>query len=128
RSIPRIAMLRSPDLQQDREQCDVLSEVAESLQLRLDPISIRKRDELNSAFSEIRRIRSDALFGMFNSQTLVFRKRIVEFATEERLPSMFAFSELAEEGGLISSGADRPDVFRRAATYVAKILKGAYPG
>jgi putative ABC transport system substrate-binding protein len=54
-------------------------------------------------------------------------KRIVEFAAAERLPSLHGIREEVEAGGLISYGASLPDLFRRAAGYVDKILKGAKP-
>jgi len=54
-------------------------------------------------------------------------KRIVELAAKNRLPAMYAAREFVEEGGLMSYGASQPDLFRRAATYVDKILKGANP-
>ena len=54
-------------------------------------------------------------------------KRIVEWAAKSRLPAMYAAREFVEDGGLMSYGASLPDLFRRAATYVDKILKGANP-
>jgi len=54
-------------------------------------------------------------------------KRIVELAAKSRLPAMYAAREFVEDGGLMSYGASQPDLFRRAATYVDKILKGANP-
>jgi putative ABC transport system substrate-binding protein len=55
-------------------------------------------------------------------------KRIVDFAAKSRLLSIFHRSEFADAGGLVTYGPDRSDMFRRAATYVDKILKGAKPG
>jgi putative ABC transport system substrate-binding protein len=54
-------------------------------------------------------------------------KRIVELAAKSRLPAMYAAREFVEDGGLMSYGASQADLFRRAATYVDKILKGAKP-
>ena len=54
-------------------------------------------------------------------------KRIVEWAAKSRLPAMYAAREFVEDGGLMSYGVSLPDLFRRAATYVDKILKGANP-
>jgi putative ABC transport system substrate-binding protein len=61
---------------------------------------------------------------MFFSQ----RKRLAELAMKHRLPTIVGPREYAEAGGLVSYGADNPDLFRRAAGYVDKILKGAKPG
>ena len=55
-------------------------------------------------------------------------KRIAGLAAKSRLPSIFQWSEFADAGGLVAYGPDRADMFRRAATFVDKILKGAKPG
>jgi putative ABC transport system substrate-binding protein len=59
---------------------------------------------------------------------LVNQKRVAEFAIEHRLPSMAHLPEFVRAGGLLSYGPDRADLFRRAASYVDKILRGANPG
>ena len=62
------------------------------------------------------------------NQIFFARKLLAEFAAQQRLPGVYASSADAEAGGLISYGADYADLFRRAATYVDKILMGAKPG
>ncbi len=59
--------------------------------------------------------------------TVAHRKQIVDLAVRNRLPGMYPWREFATEGGLLSYSADLPDLYRRAATYVDKILKGAKP-
>ena len=68
-----------------------------------------------------------ALVIMPNPVFVTNLKRIADFAARSRLPSIFHLREFAEAGGLVSYGVDRSDLFRRAATYVDKILKGANP-
>jgi putative tryptophan/tyrosine transport system substrate-binding protein len=84
--------------------------------------------EYTSAFTLISRERADALFVAHSSENYAQRRLIVDFATSNRLPSIHAFREAVEVGGLMSYGVNVADLFRRAAGYVDKILKGAKPG
>ena len=79
------------------------------------------------AFALIGRERPDALFVASSSENYAQRRLIVDFATSKRLPNIHAFRESVEDGGLISYGVNIADLFRRAAGYVDKILKGAKP-
>ncbi len=83
--------------------------------------------QYTDAFALISRARAEALFVSRTPTAYVDRALIVDFATRARLPSMFGFREAVELGGLMSYGANLDDIFRRAATYVDKILKGAKP-
>ena len=88
-------------------------------------------DGLESAFSATSRERPDGLLvtvggGAHGGRR--HRARIIEFAAERRLPTIYARSRFVKAGGLMSYGADRQHLNRRAATYVDKILKGAKPG
>lgn len=80
------------------------------------------------AFALIERERPHALFVAQSSMTYANRHRIADFAVTSRLPGSYPFRELVEAGGLMSYGVSAPDMFRRAAIYVDKILKGAKPG
>ena len=71
--------------------------------------------------------RSQALVGLQSPVFGIYRARIAELAITRRLPAMHADTSFPEAGGLVSYGASSPDMFRRAATYVDKILKGAKP-
>ena len=83
--------------------------------------------EYAGAFALIGRERPDALFVASSSENYAQRRLIVDFATSKRLPNVHAFRESVEDGGLISYGVNIADLFRRAAGYVDKILKGAKP-
>ncbi len=84
-------------------------------------------NDFTSAFSRIGRDRPDALFVSANPSAFAHRRLIVDFATRSRLPSTHAFREAVELGGLMSYGVNVPDLWRRAAGYVDRILKGAKP-
>src|ERR1700737_1913528 len=96
--------------------------------LRPSLVTVNGRSDLEAAFAALHRERPDALFCSNNPLTLIFRKEIAEFAARERFPAVYPFAEVAEVGGLMSYGASRIDLFRRAASYVANILNGAKPG
>jgi putative ABC transport system substrate-binding protein len=91
--------------------------------LRAEPSPI----DYTEAFSTIARDRPDALFVAENTPNFAHRKRIVDFAIKNRLPSMYFSKEFVDAGGLMSYGVDIADLYRRAAVYVDKILKGAKP-
>jgi len=83
--------------------------------------------EYTGAFTLISRERADALFVAHSSENYAQRRLIVDFTTSNRLPSIHAFREAVEAGGLMSYGVNVEDLFRRAARYVDKILKGFKP-
>ena len=85
------------------------------------------RATLDGAFVTMIREHADAVIQLPSPMLYGEHKRIVELAAKNRLPAMYAAREFVEEGGLMSYGASQPDLFRRAATYVDKILKGANP-
>jgi putative ABC transport system substrate-binding protein len=125
--ISTVAILMNPDYAQDIAQWDVLRGAARSMKLTLQTAMLRERKEMDSVFAQLRREHPDALFGLRNPQTLLLRKPIVEFAAEERIPAIYAMAEIAEAGGLMSYGPNRTDQFRRATTYITKVLNGARP-
>ena len=130
-TVSRVAILWNRDTFGERTMKDVLSEadvVARTMGMQLEPVEVRAPGELEGAFSAIVRARSNALI-MLPSPMLFFeRLRIVELAAAQRLPAMYPVREPVAIGGLFSYGANLADLFRRAATYVDKILKGAKPG
>ena len=84
-------------------------------------------EQLDDAFAAIVKEKPDALLILADRVFLHNRKRMMEFATQQRLPSVNAYRELVEAGGLMSYGPSYEDLHRRAAVYVDKILKGAKP-
>jgi putative tryptophan/tyrosine transport system substrate-binding protein len=82
---------------------------------------------LESAFQTAKQKQVNAIMTLSNPRFFAERKRIVELAVKYRLPAIYPQEEYVEAGGLMSYGADYPDLYRRAAVYVDKILKGAKP-
>jgi putative ABC transport system substrate-binding protein len=100
---------------------------ARKLEVEAHSLEVRSPGDLDQAFEEAARTRVGALVIMPNPVFVTNLKRIADFAAQNRLPSIFHLREFADAGGLVSYGVDRSDLFRRAATYVDKILKGANP-
>jgi putative ABC transport system substrate-binding protein len=84
--------------------------------------------EIDRAFADLQRARAQALVVMSDPLTVAQRKQIVELAASYRLPAVYALREFIEAGGLSSYATSLVDQYRRAASYVDKILKGAKPG
>jgi putative tryptophan/tyrosine transport system substrate-binding protein len=124
-SISRVAVLHSKE--QEAEGVPSGEAAAEKLGITLLPAEHTPRDYTN-AFDLIMREHPDALIVGGTAVNFANRHLIVEFATQRRLPAMYATREFVNIGGLISYGVDSHDLFRRAAEYVAKILSGAKPG
>ena len=100
---------------------------AAALRVTLQPLEVRSLDDLEPAFSTIRKERANAIIVLRNPLTATHRARIVDFAAQNRLPAMYGDGEFVQSGGLISYGVNIADLWGRAATYVDKILKGAKP-
>jgi len=90
-------------------------------------VEIRSTGDLEKNFAVIAKARFNALAIMPNPVFVTNPKSIADFAMQNRLQSMFHLREFVDVGGLVSYGVDRSDLYRRAATYVDKILKGASP-
>ena len=100
---------------------------AKTLDIALQSFPVYNPADFESAFAAIRAQHPDGMFTLGDSLTTTMRKELANFALEESLPAVFTHREDVEAGGLISYGANFPDLFRRAAGYVDKILKGDDP-
>ncbi len=100
---------------------------AQSLGVQLQSLGVRGPGELDRAFSAMKEARAGALIVESSSLLFTSRTRLADLALKNRLPTMFAQREYAEAGGLMAYSADFSDLFRRTATFVDKILKGAKP-
>jgi putative ABC transport system substrate-binding protein len=128
--ITRVAVLWQPGAHGERAQKDMLqgTEIgARTLAMRLQFFEARDRDDLDRAFTEMARARPSALTVLTSAMFFAEHKRLVELAGKSRLPAIYPWREPVDAGGLMAYGPSIPDMFRRAATYVEKIFKGAKP-
>jgi len=102
---------------------------AAALALGVDPVAleIRRAEDIAPAFEALRD-RADALYVVGDALVITYRVRLNTLALIARLPTIYFVREYVEAGGLMSYGPNFPDLFRRAADYVDKILRGAKPG
>ena len=100
----------------------------QTLEVRVQVVEVRNRNDLESAFAAMARERIDALLVPADPFLFTERQRVAELAREYRLAGMYSTREYAEAGGLMSYSARLSEQFRRAAIYVDKILRGASAG
>ena len=107
-----------------------LTVAARVLELHLHVVEVRRAEELDAAFAALLPARADALLVMDDALVLSSGRlggRLADLATTSRLPAMYEWREWVVAGGLMAYGPSLQDIYRRAATYVDKILKGAPP-
>jgi ABC-type uncharacterized transport system substrate-binding protein len=129
--VDRVAVLRQPGALGERTAKDMLKAAdvaARALGVQPQFIEARDPDEFARAFSDMTSARAGALTLLPSARFLREHRRLVDLAAKNRLPAVYTSREFVDAGGLMSYGASEPDLFRRAATYVDKILKGAKPG
>jgi putative ABC transport system substrate-binding protein len=100
---------------------------AQPLGVALQSHEVRSPRDFAGAFAAMRKQRPDAFMTLDDPVTFSYRDAIVEFAAKQRLPSIYALSDFVDAGGLMVYGPNRADMYRRAAVYVDKILKGGKP-
>jgi putative ABC transport system substrate-binding protein len=100
---------------------------ARALGVRLHPVPLSGPADLETAFATLKRDRVEVLVLHGYVATLQNRRAIIDFASANRLPAVYPSREYADEGGLLSYGANVADISRRAADYVDRIVKGAKP-
>ncbi len=129
--VSRVAVLWHPGNLGDRTEKDILkaAEVAaRALGVRLQFVEARGPEDFNRAFSVMTRARAGALTVLASSMFFGERSHLVDLAAKNRLPAVYTSREYVDAGGLMSYGPNQAELYRRAATYVDKILKGAKPG
>jgi putative tryptophan/tyrosine transport system substrate-binding protein len=101
---------------------------AQSLKLEVTWAEVSRPEDLDAALATIARSGPAGLVTMGDGMLWVHRRRLIDFATQHRLPAVFPEREYADDGGMAAFGPNSAANFRRAAVYVDKILKGAKPG
>jgi ABC-type uncharacterized transport system substrate-binding protein len=125
--LSRVAVLWNPQGTTSPLSWKEIQLPARALRIQLHSLEVHNANNLESAFKEAIKARSRALAIMPDPLFAGNLKRIADLAAKSRLPSMFHLTEFVDSGGLVAYGVDRSDQFRRAATYVDKILKGRTP-
>jgi putative ABC transport system substrate-binding protein len=129
-AVSRVAVLWPPGAMGERTDKDRLKEAdvaARALGVRLQLVEARGPADFGRAFSDMTRARAGALTVLPSNMFTSERRRLVELAAKNRLPAVYTSREFVDAGGLMSYGPNLADLYRRAATYVDKILKGTKP-
>jgi len=125
--VTRVAVLGNPANGGTAPQLRHAQGAARTLKLQLQPLEARGPNEIDSAFSAMTREGAGAVVVLVDSMFVDQRTRIADLAARRHLPSVYGLIDFAEAGGLMFYGANDADRFRRAASLVDKILRGAKP-
>ena len=123
----RVAALYDPGDRAKLVEFKETQVAAQGLGVQIQSVEVQRLQEIDRAFNSVVGWKANGLIVLKTVVTDANHKQIVELATKNRLPTMFAESQSVETGGLMSYGPNYADLYRRAATYVDKILKGAKP-
>jgi len=124
----RVAVLWNADNYAMTLRYRQIEKAALVLGLSIEPLGVREPDDFGVAFAAMSRARPDALIMVTDALTNLNRRRVLDYVGANQIPAMYEFSYVVRDGGLISYGSDQSEMFKLAADYVAKVLKGAKPG
>jgi putative ABC transport system substrate-binding protein len=123
----RLATLWDPSVRLAGPVFKETSLAAQALSLQLHSFEVKTAQDIENAFADIPKVRPNGLLVILSPLVTLYSKRIVELALKQKLPGIYPTRQFVEEGGLMAYGPLIGDLYRRAATYVDKILKGAKP-
>jgi putative ABC transport system substrate-binding protein len=126
-SLAHVAVLYNPEDRNKESEYKQSQEAASRLKLTLHAYEARSLTEIDGAYARMADDRVQALVIFADVLMFAYQKRLADLALENRLPAMFGFREFVDVGGLISYGSSVSGMWRRAASYVDKILRGANP-
>jgi ABC-type uncharacterized transport system substrate-binding protein len=125
--LSRIAAMKNPTVALHATFWRDSEAAARALGIALQPLEVSRPEDFDVAFASATAANAAGLIVFDDVLTVTHRPRIVALAASHRLPAMYGLREFPSDGGLMSYGASFAALFRRAATYVDKILKGARP-
>ena len=126
--ISRVAILKNPNNPGHSVVLRQAEDAARALGMHLQVLEARNPSEIDAAFAAMRSQRAGGVLVVRDALVLAQRTQIAALTAKSRLPAVYGFRENVEAGGLMAYGASVSAMYRRAATYVDKILKGAKPG
>jgi len=126
--LSRVAIMWNPDIRGASLDYKATEEAARTLRMQLQSVEVSRIDDIDRAFAALTTGRAEALIVVPSTITLDNRVQIANLAQKNRLPAMYGGRAFADAGGLMAYGSSLDDRWRRAATYVDKILKGAKAG
>jgi putative tryptophan/tyrosine transport system substrate-binding protein len=125
--LERVSVLWNPGIAPEVNSEIVVRRAAQMLRLAIESVPVRGPDDFEGAFDRLQRDRPDGVLVFTDTMLLAHSQRIVDFMAQQHLPAVYTHEEFAKNGGLLSYGAYYPELFRRAAGYVDRILNGAKP-
>ncbi len=126
--LSRVAIMWNPDDRGGVLDYKETENAARALRLQLQSLEVSRADDFERAFATSTTGHAEALIAVPSSLAFTNRSQLASLALKNRMPSMFGPREIADAGGLMAYGPSVTELWRRAATYVDKILKGAKPG
>jgi putative ABC transport system substrate-binding protein len=125
--LSRVAVFGTSTVPGNAEALKVTEAAARTLKVRLQYMDILRAKDIEPAFQAATRVRADAILALSSRLFFSHRVQVADLALRARLPAIYGEQELVDAGGLVTYGVSITDLFRRAAAYVDKILKGATP-
>jgi putative ABC transport system substrate-binding protein len=125
--LSHLAVLYNPTDSGRAVHVDIATATAQALGVQVRLLEVQSAAESDAAFMAILRDRPDALLTVVDPLVFAYRERIIQFTVQHKLPAVHEFKIFADLGGLMSYGPNMPALWRRAAHYADKILKGTKP-
>jgi putative tryptophan/tyrosine transport system substrate-binding protein len=126
--LSRVAVIRNPGMSTAAQALKDAQIAAQSLKLTIQPLEVQGPNDLEGVFAAAKKARAEGMIVVGDPVTFTHRRRVADLALKNRIATIHGQIQFAEAGAMMVYGPNDADMFRRAATYVDKILKGAKPG